>query len=246
MHLAGRRIYSLLAFIVLSGCESAPLSPLDRALQETPRENEEAEEIALLLSDKLVAPENLYLHVQDDLATIRALYGDSLPVDSILFRPACRSGAVDLELEPTAVDAIRAGTFTAFDSLNRRYEATAMDTSSIRYTPSVSLFFRGRLDSKRLSEIYASSPAVQAAYPYYRFWFGSMLYVRNTSRGRGYLFYKGWGDCPAGCIYKLFWYFRSADGAIEYVGAWNPREQPEPSWWPEAGDAIELRSACGK
>ena len=57
----------------------------------TPKENEEAELVALCLSGELIAPDSLYDDVLHDLTAIRAEFGDTIQaLDGIGFWPPWR------------------------------------------------------------------------------------------------------------------------------------------------------------
>jgi hypothetical protein len=239
------RTLLLLALALLGCSDGGPASQISD-LERTPRENQEAEEIALLLSTELVAPQRLYEHVLDDLTRLRAEYEDVLPVDSIGFRPRCRPGSVEVEVNEETIEALRQSSSTGLDSLNAYYGISAVDTASIRYVPILVLNFNGRLHPKRLAEAYATSPSVRSAWPLFVLGDGSTVYPLQLPEGRGYLFRKAWGDCTAGCIYELYWYFKSTDDAIAFVGEWDPRRAPQPKWWPEASEAIAWHSQCGE
>jgi hypothetical protein len=40
------------------------------------------------------------------------------------------------------------------------------------------------------------------------------------------MFKKGWGDCPAGCIYNAFWYFEVTKDKVELVERDHPKDHP--------------------
>lgn len=228
----------LLALFV-SGCKNSPPTKVwDKpAVWNTPRENKEAEEAALWLSDCLIAHENLYDAILRDLASIRAKYGESIPQVKITFMPPWRSDQLIVGITDDAKQQIRAGKYHDLDYLNSMFQLVSIDTSLFRYTSVIVPTFEGRYNPKRLAEIYKTVPSVTYAEPN---GFGgdwSNVYPWLLPEGLSYLFREGEGDCPSGCIHNCYWYFRVPPSGIEYIGTWCPPSglgNPEPEWWWEA------------
>ncbi|MCH9031450.1 MAG: hypothetical protein IIB00_04240, partial [candidate division Zixibacteria bacterium] len=70
--------------MALSSCENHSIEPgppptLEELLAQTPRENGEAEEMALWLSGDLVAPEGLYLKLLGKLELLRTQWNEDYP-----------------------------------------------------------------------------------------------------------------------------------------------------------------------
>lgn len=228
------------AAVLTASCSGDPVKPR-RAdpLDQTPRDNYEAEVIALALSGELVAPQDLYEEVRDGLDTLRSLYNDSIPeLQRIYFSPCWMPGEVAGMLTEAATAEMRAGTFTGMDSLNAELRLQRMDTTSFSFRPEqiyFHLFFEGRLHPYRLVELYEVLPSVEFADPGYACFDGSAFYPWLIEGGISYLFRRGFGDCPSGCINSEFWYFRVLGGTeVEYVGYWDPQAEPPPDWWDEA------------
>jgi hypothetical protein len=189
----------------------------------------------LWLSDSLIAPEGLYNTILNDLGAIRAEYGDSIPqVKEIFFWPPWVPSEVLLEVTDEAKQQIRVGQYHDLDSLNSLFNFASMDTTSLRFSGLISLYFEGRLNPERLAELYLTRPSVVYAEPNGVVGDFSNIYAWISQEGMTYLFRKGWGDCPSGCIYRLYWYFEVAASVIKYIGSWDPRTEPEPDWWGEA------------
>lgn len=242
------RIVLVVCAVALLGasCSGDPLTPRRTAapdpLDQTPRDDYEAEVVALALSGELVAPQDLYEEVRDGLDTLRAQYNDSIPeLQRIFFRPCWMPGEVTGMLTEAATVEMRAGTYTGMDSLNTALRLERTDTTSFTFRPKqiyFRLFFEGRLHPHRLVEFYEALPSVEYASPGYVCFDGSAYYVRFIDGGVAYLFRHGWGDCPSGCIYSEFWYFRVRGGVdVEYAGYWDPQTEPPPDWWDEAKEA---------
>jgi len=127
----------------------------------TPKENEEAEELALWLSGSLVAPETLYSRVRADLATIRSSYGDSFPVlMNTPFRPWWIASKLHVSLTYEARERFLLGEYHDLDDLNGQ-----LGLASMEYNSSVGLVlsFRGRLNPAQLAELYRVVPSVAKA-----------------------------------------------------------------------------------
>ncbi|MCK5613660.1 hypothetical protein KAR91_67970 [Candidatus Pacearchaeota archaeon] len=232
----------LILSLCASSCDDATApkekTPGLSAVIDYPRPDREAEEAALWLSGELEAPEELYISIRSDLALIRGNYLPIIPEVGITFFPPWVPGMLLLGVTDEAKQQIRLGVYHDLDSLNTYYHLAAMDTSrNINY---VKLTFKGRLHPKILSIPYGAVPSVIYAEPN---GFGgdwSNVYPWTYDGGITYLFRKGEGDCPAGCIDSYFWYFRVSDASIvEYVGTWKLRDQPEPHWWAEARVAFD-------
>jgi hypothetical protein len=238
---------TLCALAILSiSCSGDPLKPRRGAapnpLDQTPRENYEAEVVALTLSGQLVAPQDLYEEARDGLDTLRSLYNDSIPeLQQIYFRPCWVPGEVTGLLTESAPAEMRAGTYTEMDSLNAALRLVETDTTSFSFRPEVIYFdltFEGRLHPDLVAEMYEDLPSVEYASAGGCFGDASQYYPWLIEGGVSYLFEKAWGDCPSGCIYSEFWYFRVIDDNVEYVGHWDPQSEPRPEWWAEANDGI--------
>jgi hypothetical protein len=83
-----------------------------------------------------------------------------------------------------------------------------------------------------LAPQYAKLPGVESAEPDSVMGDGPKLCAAIAGDAYHYLFDSGSGDCPAGCIDHVFYYFvAAADGTIESRGTWDTRSGlPEPAW----------------
>jgi hypothetical protein len=241
-------IAAILLFFILSaiGCDQATAPKGKGAFPPTlvidhPRSDKEAEEAALWLSGELEAPGDLYLAIQSDLARIRVAYVTAIPEVGITFSPPWVTGRLTIGVTDEAKRQIRMGQYHDLDSLNAHYHLAKMDTS--RYfdiISSVKLTFKGRLHPEVLSGPYGEVASVTYAEPAFYIGDWSNVYPWFFDGGLTYLFRKGVGDCPAGCIDNFFWYFRVSDaGIIDYIGTWKLGDMPEPTWWAEARIAYE-------
>lgn len=229
----------LLLALFVSGCKnSPPTKASDKpVILNTPRENKEAEEAALWLSDSLIAPDNLYNAILRDLAAIRAEYSDSIPQVNITFVPPWVTGEIIIGVTDEAAQRIRNGQYNDLDSLNSVFGLSEMDTTLLRLGNFVVLSFKGRFHPKRLAEVYEHVPSVVYAEPNRIGGDFSNVYPWFFNSGLTYLFREGEGDCPSGCIFSCYWYFRVTPSGIEYVGTWctsSGSGDPGPIWWWEA------------
>jgi hypothetical protein len=206
-----------------------------------PRPDQEAEEAALWLSGELEAPKELYLTIRRDLALIRGNYQAIIQEVGITFFPPWVPGELLMGVTDEAKQQIRQGTYQDLDSLNAYYHLAALDTNrTFDWINLVKLTFKGRLHPKVLSVPYGDVASVTYAEPngYAGDW--SNVYPWIIDGGMSYLFRKGEGDCPSGCIDNYFWYFKVSDaGIVEYVGTWKLGHVPIPHWWEEARVAYE-------
>ena len=205
-------------------------------ISRNPLENDEAEWLALYLSRDLVAPLDLYERVNHDLQAIRSAYGDLEPPLQGAFREWWAPGILQVGLTDQAVSDYRAGTYTDLDELNRLFQLDRINENSLDRSGWLTLHFRGCLHPARLEEFYSNVGSIEGTSIWWFCCDGDRIYPWYANDKLTYLFREGWGDCPAGCIYSRYWYFRTSDdGSVEYVGSYTPSEdEAEPAWWAEA------------
>jgi hypothetical protein len=235
--------------LTMIGCDGVtqpepvdPLTELKQRLAQSPRENEEAEEIALWLSGEIVAPETLYVQVRDALTRLRDAFGDSVPcLDSISYRHTHQVSYLYLGMNACAVERIREGTYHGWDSLNALYRVTSIDTSwfSEGWLDMAELRFEGRLNPVLLDEYYEGLSGVgfvdvQDNY----LGDGPNLYPWMSESGFTFLLRNTWGCYPTWCPEGHFWYFKEIDQQPVLVGDYLHDQQSEwPDWWAEANDS---------
>ena len=197
----------------------------------TPKENREAEEAALWLSEELYAPDTLYETIKSDLAAIRNSYIGTIPVD-IQFRAWWSPSILGITVTEETRQKLLNNEHTVVDSLNSVFSATHMDTFRLNVGTFTVINFEGRFHPDRLAEIYESIDDVVSAS--HNSWIGdySNVYPWKLDKGNSYLFREGSGDCMMGCIHNRFWYFRVDESDIDFVGYWD-HLGPEPDWWEE-------------
>lgn len=226
-------IILVLLMFACKGTVKSPTQPIRSVVWETPRENREAEEAALWLSDSLVAPENLYNAILNDLATIRAKYGEDISEVQITFAPPWVISQIIVGVSDEAKAQIFAGNYHDLDSLNSALRYTGETIRSVGLGNSILLSFKGRLNPERLAELYKKVKSVVWAEPNWFYGDWSNVYPCGSMDGRGYLFREAWGDCPSGCTENCLFYFKVESSVIEYVGGWCTMVGPEPDWFSE-------------
>lgn len=243
----------LIALLGMSACtERRPLAPGggdEGPMRHGPLPDEEAENLAWLISGKTWAPLDLYERIRTDLATIRAEWTDSVYVqypsgNRVYVVDACRHraypgpGVMYIHAESETSARIHAGEYSEWDSLNAFYMADVTFPYGLIYVRSTD-----RVNPYRMMAAYERLPGIRNVNPGGGF-LGDPpnLYAYAFDWGIGYLLSFGWGDCPAGCFGYYFFYFRSTKDGIEYVGTaeGNWRRPPQVDWWSEAAACLEL------
>ena len=236
-------------FAALSGCSNRSTEPEDdgepEPLIHEPWEDEEAELLALLMSGELCAPRDLYERVHQDLALIRSEWGDSIPdLRKVTYTPMWYTMGLILGVDEPTYQAIEKGQYTAWDSLNALFEVDSIvpfeqsDGGSFY----VGIGFGAHLNPRQTFDAYTGLPGVESAFSSTHAGDWPNVYGFTHESGPVYLFRDAWGDCLSGCIWSHFWYFRSTNEGLSYVGGWLPTEegQTPPSWWEEASLAVDL------
>jgi hypothetical protein len=209
-------------------------------LTVTPRENSEAEIAAMMLSHEIIAPQWLYERIRADFDSIRVRFGDSLPVRSIKFIPLWKPGSIGAEIILSVLDDSTTGGRRMFDSLGKVYRMDDIGTftgDSVYAT----LNFVGILNSVCLVDIFSKVPGMRILYSNVYAGDHSEIYIWPNGREFLYFFREAWGDCPAGCIYSKYHYFRSVHSWLqqrfEYVGSYQRdyrHSELAPPWYDTA------------
>jgi len=222
----------MLMMLLASGCERSvsphrgpviDLMPYIWDLERSPREDKEAEVMALCLSNRLVAPEHLYQTISHQLAIIRAQYGDSIPqLREITFKPLWVTGELFIKLTLEAREEVRRCEYHDLDFLNARLKLAQMDTTRLRSNPLwVYLTFEGRLHPERLVELYGTVASVVYVKPNYRIGDRSNIYLSFWENRIIYLFREARDDCPSGRICERHWWFEATPSGINYIGSFD-------------------------
>jgi hypothetical protein len=245
---------SLLALAIclaLSACDKSvkyqpvdPQADLKKQISHSPRPDEEAEHMALWLGGEVVAHDTLYEKLKNATALVRNTFRDTVPyLDSMGFIPVYCDNYLDLLLTTDAVDRVREGTYREWDSLNRLFRTTSVDTLfdvAVFHYNWATLRFDVRLNPIVLGSLYVKLEGVEST----GIWAWTMpdhgnLFPRITDDGVTFLLRQSWGDCYLGCISSHYWYFRVKDSGAEYVGDYLADHSSEPpDWWEEASVVI--------
>lgn len=206
-----------------------------------PWAKEEAEFIALCLSGELVAPNDLYNQVLNDLKAIRSAFGDDFKlINRLAFTPPWIENCIIIGFDDTTAKKVANGEYHAWDELNKKYQVFTKDTTSVERYGYAILYFKDRLHPCRLAELYAVLPGVRHTGPNRLDGDWPNVYPRQTGNGITYLFRDAWGDCPSGCIHNEYWYFVFEENQPLFIGHWTRHENlQEPDWWDEAKQNIE-------
>lgn len=239
-----RRAVCLLALVALWGCEDSATEPARKLTLLA--DQAEAELVALHLSGEIQAPPALADAVGEELRILRETYGAEIP-EVLDLRHRAPWDPTDLLLvadEETA-RAILNEEYDAWDTLNETYGL--QDIHSLRYDGFVLRFARP-WHPCRLGELYRELPGMVLVEPNGIIGDSSNVHAWEHDGQRTYLFRKAWGDCPAGCISALYWYFRATESGPELVGSWDPQSEPNaPEWWAEARQNVEFHAGqCHK
>lgn len=181
----------------------------------------EAEYLAVEITGALQASTALADQIQHDLASIRAAFPN---LADIRVLPSWMPGEVLIDFDRPSFDSIKAGTYTGFDSV---FSQLGLPQISLRgdhpsLTPGVHLEFATVYHGQRLAEIFDDVPGAIHTWPNHIVGGGDDIIARAN---RTYTLSRGFGDCPAGCIYRQSWSFAVTDG----VGGPFVSPVPEPA-----------------
>jgi hypothetical protein len=226
--------------LLAAACDDDPVRTSRSPSNTTPKDNAEAELAALWLSGDLIAPQELYETIRDDLDAIRTEFADSTTMASIEFMAPWLPSQLLVRFTAEGKQKVQTGNYPELEALNLRFGLSEFDTSSSLWPNygSARLTFSGRKHPLVMRESYDDLADVMWAEPNGFIGDWSCVYPWEIDGGVSYLFRHAWGDCPAGCINSVFWYFRVVGGEIEYVGRYDVRGDPEPDWWVDGKTAL--------
>ncbi len=175
--------------------------------------------------DALLPDPDLVDQVAGDLSDIRQfnLYFEDLHAQAVW-----DSGSMLVKLTADAYEEYLAGTYTGLDSLNAIYGATDMVPMSLAQWFLIQFPFC--YNYFNLGEIYEPHPDLIYADPNYMTGDGNDILSDQVGL---YLFRKGWGDCPAGCISEHFWLFSVENGIVLLLEHYGDSVDGWPSSVPE-------------
>lgn len=202
----------------------------DAELAQTPRNDSNLEQLALVVTDAVVAAERDYERVVGDVTGIREMRPDLSDVD---FRPTLGQGLI-LRADQGTIAAMQAGYYDAWNCLNDRFGLGEMSFGTdITGTPDrVRLAFEGIYRISALAERYGELPNIESASEELLLGDGSTICATRGDADWHYVVDEGSGDCPAGCIHHDYSYFvTSVDGTVTPSGSWAIRSgDPTPAW----------------
>jgi hypothetical protein len=219
----------------MAGCEDFVGLSTAEQLAKTPRENANAERLALRLSEELVAPDMEYERIATDLAFIRAFTDE---VDHIHAFPNFGVSGLVAAFSETVIDAIDDGSYTAWDCQHEWYGLKSYEVHKL-FTYNVNIAFEGIYHPERLVEAYQDLPGLDSIQAPAVNGDGNNISLCTASFGgiHRYYFTEGRGDCPSGCTGGALWGYDVTEAgeitAYEYWeygdGAAVP-DMPTPEW----------------
>jgi len=233
-----------IVFFALAGCtggahvEDVSESP---PVDESPPQNSridlsladpwEADILSLCVSESLRPIEETSQEILEQLAAIRSAYGYDALVQTRA-RTAW-TGEIELRFGDMASHEVSTGSYPFWQGLNE-------ELGPVRILPlefgHVVLHFEQPINPCLAAERYLELPGVRSAEPVFdTVGDGPEIFIGfHVHFGYTYLFRYAWGDCPSGCIYEEYFYFRFHGPNPLLVGRWNPETGPPPSWWTES------------
>ncbi|AKU99828.1 hypothetical protein AKJ09_06492 [Labilithrix luteola] len=189
----------------------------DEELALTPRADEEAEALALLVDGTFTATSASYERIRRDLAAIRAHEPELSSVRGQKFVPVV-SLTVD---DASTIEAMESGAYHAWDCLHARY---GWDKPTFSHYSqgwqSASGWLNGRYAPKMMRALYEQLPSIRRANSGAGGLDGPRVCAtREADDVFHYVFDDASGDCPSGCMHHHEYYFVSTtDGRITRKG----------------------------
>lgn len=216
-----------------------PYTDLRQLSAQTPRANEEAELMAIWLSNEIVAPDSLYEELSGKVGTLRAGLTATVPeLGQIEFILPVPESKLIVDLADSAAQEFRAGSYDAWDTLNALLGVTSIDTNShFDYFRMVVLAFSGRYNPHKVETWYLELPGVGYASTSGRAGDWSVLLPWYVDGELVFFLREGSGDCPSGCLHSEVWYFRPAGESYSLSDTWSSCAElpcdPAPGWYAE-------------
>jgi hypothetical protein len=232
MHLKAIPIICLALFMVIISCSSK--NPADgRGANLT----EEAELAALWLSDEAFVPKDLAWEIQNKLALMREEYSAEIPEVNTEFKFPAETKSILAEIEPYAMLQVLWGTYHEWDSLNQYY---GLDTIIIKDTLQayLKLKFKEQINPFVVASSYSDLSGFEYAEANAFDGDGPNIYPWIVDGQLVFLVRYASGDCPPGCMYSKFWYFKTDSTQINLVGEFGYdlewlENRIYPPWWEE-------------
>ena len=142
------------------------------------------------------------------------------------------------------------------DSLGTVYELAGVDTLPQN---EFLLEFAHPLEMRRLDTLYRRQSGIQWAEPDYYMGDGDDIAFLRKRDTMSFVFSRGWGDCPAGCLHRFYWYVsvayshdslvaqleeeRSSDAPQPYFYRWNIPEVYGMTMFPSVDSILSTMSS---
>ncbi|MEM7160555.1 MAG: hypothetical protein AAF799_47400 [Myxococcota bacterium] len=195
----------------------------------TPRDDEEAELLAIEASEEIVAPTELYERALADLALIRA---DAPELSTIQARPRWRPDELRVSLDRDSDAALMAGTYRDWDCVNEHYGVVEVIAEGFFF--SHVLHFEGRFNIPLVQPDYMAVETVTSTESAITGGDGPDVCMSIDGDLHTYIFDDARGDCPAGCTEHAYTgYTVDGRGTLELLGVWapDPEARPDPPPW---------------
>lgn len=219
-----------------------PLAELKARLEQTPRLNREAEEMALWVSGALVAPQSLYFEFDSSLKALRSEWGDSVPLlEQMRFIAPRQPSLVKLYFDSIGREELLSSDYQDWDSLNTLFRMTSMDTTLVLDQLIIRIRFSGILNSDSLASYYSRLPVVADAASSCSICIGDYgnLYPGQAGDGLRFLLRRAGGDCLADCTENHFWCFVQDTHSWDLVGDFDLIDSESiPDWWWEGASEL--------
>jgi hypothetical protein len=146
-----------------------------------------------------------------------ALTRGQLPnLAGIHVHPSWMPGEIIVGMTEAAFAAFLDGTFTGFDDLLAAYPLAGFTPFS--FIEAVHMVFVEPLHPENLALLFAAIDGVTYAEPNHVGGDGDDITIEALG---SYVFKRGWGDCPSGCIYNHYWRVEIQDGTAVIVEEWG-------------------------
>jgi hypothetical protein len=197
-------------------------------------EIKEAELIALYLSGEIVAPDDLFYKVLNNLRLIRSSFNNSENINNISFNPPLISTLL-IKFDNSSSSKVKNGTYHDWNELNLKYNVTNINQRLLSRFNLIILDFNYSYHPRYIRNLYENLSGVLYVEIDSMYGISRNIYPRIKDNIISYLFFRGGGDCPSGCIYRKYWYFIFENDQPKLIGVWNNNEDSEElDWWNEA------------
>jgi hypothetical protein len=259
--------FILVIFLSVTGCAGG--TEVGNPVPQTPTleglgEPTEFELMALCVSGQATPPKELTNLFEADITNIRSqsyeeVSGfDATPDTGITFTPPWAPGKISIRFDDKTAGLVASGQYKEWDNLNSMFYIKDINLDLIDYGLAFLEFYKKSIHPKYIAEQYETLQGIDYAepdyiigdysniYPYIPAYEITMSEETLNNNIRYYLFRKGYGDCPSGCIDSEYWLFSADKDGITYIGYYNTDEYEfpdKPDWWNIAQKAIDLYRA---